>query len=152
MAGAAVGQRDAYTTREEEGGQINLRCYFHLISFDSRMTPSLQAGSARSEFNDSPLVKNGSGLLRERQNLENSHFMIDEALEQATANREAIGRHNEMFQDMRSKMTRINAMFPNMDTLIGKIGTRKRFENLVLLATTALCILVILWYKCIRGG
>eukprot|EP00392_Amoebophrya_sp_AT5.2_P013718 g13847.t1 len=104
-----------------------------------------EAGSARSEFNDSPLVKNGSGLLRERQNLENSHFMIDEALEQATANREAIGRHNEMFQDMRSKMTRINAMFPNMDTLIGKIGTRKRFENLVLLATTALCILVILW-------
>ncbi|CAD7924965.1 unnamed protein product [Amoebophrya sp. A120] len=92
------------------------------------------------------------GLLRERGTLEQSHLLIDEALSNANANREQIGKHNEIFRDMRQKMTRINSMFPNMDSLIGKIGTRQRFESFVLLGTTAFCLLVILWYKCIHGG
>ncbi|CAD7947834.1 unnamed protein product [Amoebophrya sp. A25] len=122
------------------------------ISRDRQMAAGKSSLRLVAGTRDALAKSEEEGLLRERGQLETSHILIDEAMENALTNREHIGRQNEVFRDLRSRMAGINAMFPRMDSLIGRIGTRKRFESLVLLGTTAFCMLFILWYKCIWGG
>lgn len=87
------------------------------------------------------------GLLRERSQVELTNQNLDDLLAHIGDTHVAIERQNQRFVEMRSRMSYIRGMLPDVNVLIGKIGTRKRFESIVLTATTGFCVFVILWYK-----
>lgn len=60
-------------------------------------------------------------LLRERGSLENAHMLIDEALDGAQTNTEALSRQTQAFRDIRSSLQGLGARFPNVGRGLGGI-------------------------------
>mmetsp|Transcript_29124 Transcript_29124/g.70648 ORF Transcript_29124/g.70648 Transcript_29124/m.70648 type:complete len:226 (+) Transcript_29124:1-678(+) len=79
-------------------------------------------------------------LLRESKNVASSISMIDEVIGSASASRDLLSRQRTTLQGVNSKVGALTNLLPNVDELIGKIGSRKRFENVVLAITVAFCV------------
>jgi len=99
----------------------------------------------KSQIADPNEVENG--LLRERSMLDQTLNMTDDVIAQAAANAAAIKGQNKTFESWGGKLGGIQEMLPDIDTLVGKIGTKKRQESMVLGATIGVCVVFTIWYK-----
>lgn len=86
-------------------------------------------------------------LMREGALLGNSLSMTDEVIASASATRAMLQNQNASFGGIRSKMLGVASMVPGLDRLIGNISQRQQQENMILAATTAVCLSFTLWYK-----
>lgn len=85
-------------------------------------------------------------FLSERGRIESSHRMTDMVIEQAYETREEMGRQRSSLLNINSRMSRLINTFPGLNSLIGKINSRKRRDTIILSVIISLCIILIFLY------
>ncbi|CAG8560456.1 7873_t:CDS:2 [Dentiscutata erythropus] len=85
-------------------------------------------------------------FLSERGRIENSHRMTDMVIEQAYETREEMGRQRSTLLKINTRMSRLTNLFPALNSLIGRINTRKTRDKIILAGTISFCIILLFWY------
>ena len=85
-------------------------------------------------------------MLSERQRIDNSHGMIDGVLSQAYAVNENFGIQRETLARVNRRITTAASQIPGINSLIGRIGAKKRRDGIVLGGFIAFCCLLFLYY------
>ncbi|KAJ1655746.1 protein transport protein gos1 [Dispira simplex] len=86
-------------------------------------------------------------LLRERGHLDQSHQMIDMALDQAYAVRQDLGEQRSILLRSLSLLGHVTQRIPGMNYLLRKIGYRRSRDQLILATVVAVCLFTLVWYK-----
>ncbi|KAI5800090.1 hypothetical protein EDC01DRAFT_648871 [Geopyxis carbonaria] len=86
-------------------------------------------------------------MLDERENIDRTHNIADSVLSQAYTIK-------DNFSDQRARLTQINMRImrvakqvPGINTLIGKINSRKRRDSIILAVLISFCFLMVLWLR-----
>ncbi|TKA25711.1 hypothetical protein B0A50_05806 [Salinomyces thailandicus] len=85
-------------------------------------------------------------MLTERSRVQNSHNMVDSVLSQAYATSESFGLQRESLGAIQRRITGAAARVPGINGLMGRIGSKKRRDGVILAGFVAMCCLVLLWF------
>lgn len=85
-------------------------------------------------------------MLDERSRLDNSHNMADSVLSQAYAVNENFGMQREQLERIRRRVTGVVGMVPGVNSLIARIGTKKRRDGIILGVFISFCLLCLLYF------
>lgn len=80
-------------------------------------------------------------MLDERGRLDRSHNTVDGVLSQAYAINENFGLQRETLANINRRVTQATSMIPGMNSLMGKIGAKKRRDGVILGSFIAICFL-----------
>ncbi|OOG01041.1 hypothetical protein ASPCADRAFT_202900 [Aspergillus carbonarius ITEM 5010] len=86
-------------------------------------------------------------MLEERGRIDESHNMIDGVLSQAYAINENFGLQRETLASINRRIVGAASSVPGMNALIGKIGSKRRRDALILGAFIGICFLVLVWVR-----
>ncbi|PWY83139.1 vesicle transport v-SNARE protein superfamily [Aspergillus sclerotioniger CBS 115572] len=86
-------------------------------------------------------------MLEERGRIDESHNMMDGVLSQAYAINENFGLQRETLASINRKIVGAASSVPGMNALIGKIGSKRRRDALILGAFIGVCFLVLVWVR-----
>lgn len=86
-------------------------------------------------------------MLEERGRVENSHNMIDGVLSQAYAINENFGIQRETLASINRRIVGAASQVPGMNYLIGKIGTKKRRDAIILGCFIGFCFLMLVYFR-----
>ena len=86
-------------------------------------------------------------MLQERGRIDNSHNMIDNVLSQAYAVNENFGIQRETLASINRRIVGAASAVPGINGLIGRIGSKKRRDGIILGTFIAFCFLVLLYFK-----
>lgn len=84
-------------------------------------------------------------MLDERRRLDNSHNMTDSVLSQAYAVNESFNLQRESLTSIQRRITGAAAQIPGINSLMQRIGSKKRRDGIILGSFIAICFLVLLW-------
>lgn len=84
-------------------------------------------------------------MLDERRRLDRSHNVADSVLSQAYAVNESFGLQRESLGGIQRRITGAAAQIPGINGLMGKIGSKKRRDGIILGSFIAFCCLVLFW-------
>ncbi|KAI0482799.1 V-snare-domain-containing protein [Xylariaceae sp. FL0804] len=84
-------------------------------------------------------------MLDERRRVDNSHNMVDSVLSQAYATNEGFAAQRETLASINRRITMAASQVPGLNTIIGKISTRKRRDGIIMGSFIAFCFLVF-WF------
>ncbi|KAF2088747.1 V-snare-domain-containing protein [Saccharata proteae CBS 121410] len=96
---------------------------------------SSQPGQAEADY-----------MLDERRRIDNSHNMADSVLSQAYAVNESFGFQRETLASVHRRITGAASQVPGINSLIGRIGAKKRRDGIILGSFIAFCFLMFLWF------
>ncbi len=85
-------------------------------------------------------------MLDERQRIENSHSVVDSVLTQAYAVNEGFGQQRETLANINRRIVGVASQVPGINGLIGRIGTKKRRDGIILGSFIAFCFLTLLYF------
>jgi len=85
-------------------------------------------------------------MLDERRRVDNSHNMVDSVLAQAYAVNENFGLQRETLASINRRIVGVASQVPGINSLIGKIGTKKRRDGIILGSFIAFCFLMLMWF------
>ncbi|CAK7198288.1 protein transport protein gos1 [Sporothrix eucalyptigena] len=85
-------------------------------------------------------------MLGERSRIDNSHNMVDSVLSQAYAVNENFGLQRETLNNINRRITLAASQVPGINTLIGRISSKKRRDGIIMGSFIALCFLVFWWF------
>ncbi|KAG5458687.1 MAG: hypothetical protein BJ554DRAFT_1041, partial [Olpidium bornovanus] len=71
-------------------------------------------------------------LLTERGRIDNSHRMANQILEQANETKDSLGKQRGMLAGMNRRIALTASQIPGLNSVIGKIGRRKRRDSVIL--------------------
>jgi len=86
-------------------------------------------------------------MLDERRRLDNSHNMTDSVLSQAYAINESFGLQRETLTSINRRIVGAASQVPGINSLIGRIGSKKRRDGIILGSFIAFCFLVFFWFS-----
>ncbi|ODH50826.1 hypothetical protein GX48_02966 [Paracoccidioides brasiliensis] len=86
-------------------------------------------------------------MLEERGRLDNSHNMMDSVLSQAYAVNENFGLQRESLVRINRRIVGAASQVPGMNSLIHKIGAKRRRDGIVLGAFIGICFLLVLYFR-----
>lgn len=86
-------------------------------------------------------------MLDERRRIENSHGMVDSVLSQAYAVNESFGAQRETLASINRRVVGAASQVPGINSLIGRIGAKKRRDGIILASFIALCFLALLYFR-----
>lgn len=86
-------------------------------------------------------------MLEERGRLENSHNMMDRVLSQAYAVNENFGLQRETLASINRRIVGAAARIPGVNSLIGKIGAKRRRDSVILGVFIGFCFLMLLFFR-----
>ncbi|KAF3385579.1 Golgi SNAP receptor complex member 1 [Penicillium rolfsii] len=86
-------------------------------------------------------------MLEERGRVENSHNMMDGVLSQAYAINENFGVQRETLASINRRIVGAASQVPGMNYLIGKIGTKKRRDAIILGCFIGFCFLMLVFFR-----
>ncbi|EEH21117.2 hypothetical protein PABG_03348 [Paracoccidioides brasiliensis Pb03] len=86
-------------------------------------------------------------MLEERGRLDNSHNMMDSVLSQAYAVNENFGLQRESLARINRRIVGAASQVPGMNSLIHKIGAKRRRDGIVLGAFIGICFLLVLYFR-----
>lgn len=84
-------------------------------------------------------------MLDERRRLDNSHNIADSVLSQAYAVNESFNLQRESLTSIQRRITGAAAQIPGINSLMQRIGSKKRRDGIILGSFIAICFLVLLW-------
>jgi len=84
-------------------------------------------------------------MLGERRRVENSHSMADNVLSQAYAVNESFGLQREALTNINRRIVGAASQVPGINSLIGRIGNKKRRDGIILGSFIAFCFLIFFW-------
>ncbi|KJR84425.1 golgi family SNAP receptor complex member 1 [Sporothrix schenckii 1099-18] len=85
-------------------------------------------------------------MLGERSRIDNSHNMVDSVLSQAYAVNENFGLQRETLTNINRRITLAASQVPGINTLIGRISSKKRRDGIIMGSFIALCFIVFFWF------
>ncbi|KAF3939514.1 hypothetical protein ABW19_dt0208038 [Dactylella cylindrospora] len=85
--------------------------------------------------------------LDERDRIDNSHRMADAALATAYAVNDEFRQQTVMLSSINRRIKGAAMQIPGINTLIGKINTRKKRDSVILACLIAVCFLMLLWIR-----
>ncbi|KAF2763733.1 V-snare-domain-containing protein [Teratosphaeria nubilosa] len=94
---------------------------------------------------ENPEAAEGEYMLDERARLDRSHNVVDSVLSQAYATNESFGIQRENLASIQRRITGAAAQIPGINTLMQRIGSKKRRDGIILGSFIAVCCLVLLW-------
>ncbi|KAJ5098864.1 hypothetical protein N7532_005865 [Penicillium argentinense] len=94
-----------------------------------------------------PTAEEADYMLEERGRVENSHGMMDGVLSQAYAINENFGMQRETLAGINRRIVGAASQVPGMNYLIGKIGTKKRRDAIILGCFIGFCFLMLLYFR-----
>lgn len=97
---------------------------------------SSQPGQAEADY-----------MLDERSRIDNSHNVADSVLSQAYAVQENFGIQRETMANINRRIVGAASQVPGINSLIGRIGTKKRRDGIILGSFIAFCFLMLLWFR-----
>ena len=86
-------------------------------------------------------------MLDERRRIESSHGMVDSVLSQAYAINENFGAQRETLASINRRVVGAASQVPGINSLIGRIGAKKRRDGIILASFIALCFLALLFFR-----
>ncbi|KAF2266757.1 V-snare-domain-containing protein [Lojkania enalia] len=86
-------------------------------------------------------------MLGERSRIENSHNIADSVLSQAYAVNESFNFQRESLASINRRIVGAASQVPGINSLIGRIGAKKRRDGIILGAFIAFCFLMLLWFS-----
>lgn len=97
---------------------------------------SSQPGQAEADY-----------MLDERSRIDNSHNVADSVLSQAYAVQENFGIQRETMASINRRIVGAASQVPGINSLIGRIGSKKRRDGIILGTFIAFCFLMLLWFR-----
>lgn len=85
-------------------------------------------------------------MLGERQRIEDSHSVADTVLSQAYAINEGFGQQREILANINRRIVGAASQVPGINGLIGRIGSKKRRDGIILGSFIAFCFLMLLYF------
>ena len=85
-------------------------------------------------------------MLGERSRIDNSHNMVDSVLSQAYAVNENFGLQRETLNNINRRITLAASKVPGINTLMGRISSKKRRDGIIMGSFIALCFIVFWWF------
>ncbi|ORZ22533.1 Golgi SNAP receptor complex member 1-like protein [Absidia repens] len=89
---------------------------------------------------------NADYYLTERNRVESSHRLTDMVLDQAYATRQDISRQGRTIHGFNTKVTGIMGRIPGINSIIGRINTRRKRDTLIMAGVVSACIILITMY------
>jgi len=89
-------------------------------------------------------------LLRERGAAQGSIKAADGVLANAQSTFQALRGQRNLYSSIGSKISAFRARLPTIDSLVGRIQRRKKFESVVLAIVLAACACVVLYFSILR--
>lgn len=86
-------------------------------------------------------------MLDERARIDNSHGMADSVLSQAYAVNENFGAQRETLASINRRIVGVASQVPGINGLIGRIGSKKRRDGIILGSFIAFCFLMLLYFR-----
>jgi golgi SNAP receptor complex member 1 len=86
-------------------------------------------------------------MLDERRRIDNSHNMADSVLSQAYAVNESFGFQRESLASINRRIVGAASQVPGLNSLIGRIGAKKRRDGIILGGFIAFCFLMLLYFR-----
>jgi len=86
-------------------------------------------------------------MLRERGQIEESHRMADGVLSQAYSINEGFNTQRETLASVNRRLVGAASQLPGINTLMSRIGSKKRRDAIILGVFMALCILALLYFR-----
>ncbi|KAB2101213.1 hypothetical protein AG0111_0g10205 [Alternaria gaisen] len=86
-------------------------------------------------------------MLDERNRIDNSHNVADSVLSQAYAVQENFSLQRETLTSINRRIVGAASQVPGINSLIGRIGTKKRRDGIILGSFIAFCFLMLLWFR-----
>jgi len=93
-----------------------------------------------------PSAAEAEYMLTERGRIENSHNMADSALIQAYAVNDSFILQRETLSSIQRRIVGAASQVPGINSLIGRIGAKKRRDGIILGSFIAFCFLMLLWF------
>lgn len=85
-------------------------------------------------------------MLEERGRIDNSHNIADSVLSQAYAVNENFTLQRETLASINRRIVGAASQVPGINSLIGRIGAKKRRDGIILGSFIAFCFLMLLWF------
>lgn len=86
-------------------------------------------------------------MLEERGRLDNSHNMMDRVLSQAYSVNENFGIQRETLATINRRIVGAAGHIPGVNSLIGKIGAKRRRDAIILGVFIGFCFLMLLFFR-----
>ncbi|KAH8731043.1 hypothetical protein GQ44DRAFT_699248 [Phaeosphaeriaceae sp. PMI808] len=86
-------------------------------------------------------------MLDERRRIDNTHDVTDSVLSQAYAVQENFAAQRETLASINRRIVGAASQVPGINSLIGRIGTKKRRDGIILGSFIAFCFLMLLWFR-----
>ncbi|CAN3373068.1 hypothetical protein DIURU_005308 [Diutina rugosa] len=83
--------------------------------------------------------------LDERQRVDGANSLADRLLQSAYETREELWAQRQYLQSAQQRMMGTLASVPGINTLISKIGTRRKRDTIILATVIAVCIILLVW-------
>lgn len=94
-----------------------------------------------------PSAAEAEYMLDERRRIDNSHNMADSVLSQAYAVNESFGMQRETLASINRRITGAASQIPGVNSLIGRIGAKKRRDGIILGIFIGFCFLMLLYFR-----
>jgi len=94
-----------------------------------------------------PSAAEADYMLEERGRMDNSHNMMDSVLSQAYAVNENFILQRETLASINRRIVGAASQIPGVNSLIGKIGAKKRRDGIILGAFVGICFLLFLYFR-----
>lgn len=85
-------------------------------------------------------------MLDERSRIDRSHNVADSVLSQAYAVNEQFGVQRETLSNVNRRIVGAASQIPGINSLIGRIGAKKRRDGIILGSFMAFCFLLFLFF------
>jgi len=94
-----------------------------------------------------PSAAEADYMLEERGRMDNSHNMMDSVLSQAYAVNENFILQRETLASINRRIVGAASQIPGVNSLIGKIGAKKRRDSIILGGFVGICFLLFLFFR-----
>jgi len=95
---------------------------------------------------NNPEAAEAEYMLAERNRIDNSHNVADSVLSQAYAVNESFILQRDTLQNINRRINHAASKVPGLNTLIGKITSKKRRDGIIMGAFIAFCVLMFWWF------
>ncbi|KAF1995867.1 V-snare-domain-containing protein [Amniculicola lignicola CBS 123094] len=93
-----------------------------------------------------PAAAESEYMLDERRRIDNSHNVADTVLSQAYAVQENFWIQRESLTSINRRIVGAASQVPGINSLIGRIGAKKRRDGIILGSFIAFCFLMLVWF------
>jgi Golgi SNAP receptor complex protein 1 len=95
---------------------------------------------------NNPEATEAEYMLAERNRIDNSHNVADSVLSQAYAVNENFILQRDTLQNINRRINHAASKVPGLNTLIGKISSKKRRDGILMGVFIAFCVLMFWWF------